>query len=329
MKKQFLFSALHNVGVSSLLRSQKKNRITVLSLHRISDEPDFFWNPIRPNSFERLLQYLQEHYTIICFRDIAENLDRPTPAKPLLILSFDDGYYDFYEHALPIILKLGVNANHNIVNACAGEQQVIWTQRLNTLFSHCMNQGKELSFSHERESWKLSDFQGNWMHFYLHSYRVFCRIPYTERLSMIEEKEQMFNISTKARMMNWEEVIHCARQGIEIGSHTYHHDVLSTITDRDILINEIVRSKTELESRIGMPVTVLALPNGQAHADIDEIAALAGFSHILYVGEKVNEMEKYQAAGPVHNFRINLVEESLPEMILRTEMFHAKLKRHA
>ena len=329
MKKQFLFSALHNVGVSSLLRSQKKKRITVLSLHRISDEPDFFWNPIRPGSFERLLQYLLEHYTIICFRDIAEYLDQSTGTKPLLILSFDDGYYDFYEQALPILLKYGVKANHNIVNACASDNQVIWTQRLNTLFSHCMKQGKELPFSHQRESWKLSDFHGNWMNFYQHSYQIFLRIPYTERLAIIEEKEQLYGVSTTVRMMNWEEVIHCAKQGIEIGSHTYHHDVLSTITDRDILINEIVRSKTDMESRLGIPVTVLALPNGQAHADIDEIAAMAGFSHILYVGEKLNEMEKYKGPGPVHSFRINVVEESLPEMILRTEMFHAKLKRHA
>ena len=94
LKNQVL-NTLHHIGVSSLLRAKKDGLLTVLSLHRISEERNSFWNPIHPKTFDQLLGYVKKNYRVIGFNEL-ENENHSKSNKPLLILSFDDGYYDFY-----------------------------------------------------------------------------------------------------------------------------------------------------------------------------------------------------------------------------------------
>src|SRR5689334_14309883 len=116
--------------LSALFRRLKgQNSLTVLSLHRISPDIDFFWQPIHPDTFDQLLKYVKKHYEVICFRDL--NSLPKTNARPYLILSFDDGYYDYIEYALPLLKKNNLPSNHNLVVSCLESNQLIWTQRLN------------------------------------------------------------------------------------------------------------------------------------------------------------------------------------------------------
>lgn len=117
-----LLHLIYRLGIPSLLRLKKNGFLTVLCLHRISDERDFFFNPIQVKTFELLINYLSKYYTIIPFFDAEKKT-----LKPKLILSFDDGYYDFIEHAMPILKKKGLPANHNIVNDCVNNNATIWT----------------------------------------------------------------------------------------------------------------------------------------------------------------------------------------------------------
>ncbi|MEO6671538.1 MAG: polysaccharide deacetylase family protein [Ferruginibacter sp.] len=330
MNKKIIFNALNIAGVGKFLRSQKKNKLTVLSLHRISFQEDFFWNPIRPTSFEKLLQYLSKHYSIISFSDIACLPGSNQSLKPFLILSFDDGYYDFYEHALPLLVKYKLPSNHNIVNACANNNHIIWTQRLNALFNHCKNNNAaELNFDLYKGVCTLAAFNNNWMRFYLAVYNSLLGVPLKQRLEILSEKENFFSVTALQRMMNWNEIAECSRNNVEIGSHTYNHDVLSTIDDRAILQHEIIDSKTEIEERLNKKISILALPNGQGNEQVHDIAEKAKLSHVLYVGEKINDLQKYTNGNAVHDtFRVNIVEETMPEMILRTELFHSKIKKY-
>ena len=156
--RDLFFKKLYNLGVCSLLRMSKKNSITVLSLHRISEERDFFFNPIKPSTFVKLLEYCCKYYEITTFEDV----HKPS-AKAKLILSFDDGYYDFIEFAMPIMKKMGIPSNHNIVNSCANSNEVIWTQKLNDVFNFM----KINDITNDNIIKTTSTFQGNWMQYYL------------------------------------------------------------------------------------------------------------------------------------------------------------------
>ena len=321
--KDLLFYLLHHFGVSALLRQGKRGRITILCLHRVTEERDPFFPPITPHHFEEIVRYAMRHYHVVGFEDLAQ-LDSKSQ-KPYLILSFDDGYYDFLEYALPILQKHGLRSNHNIVNACADGTSFIWTERLNYLFNHCRVNGIDLSFEDEGIPLSIKGFGGDWQAFNLQTFMAMLQLSRAQRLPIIDRKEAAYGVLLQRRMMTWEEIRQCAEAGVEIGSHTYTHDVLSTITDELVLQHEIAGSRQEIEARLGRTVSILALPNGQGNSRVDAAAAKAGFKQVLYVGNQTNALRD-SSLPPRTLSRIGVNEESLPESALRIELFHSKLR---
>lgn len=171
------------------------------------------------------------------------------------------------------------------------------------------------------------DFSNDWIKFYLKTFHSALRMPGPDRMRMIADKEHALSVSTECRMMNWDEVAECAASNVEIGSHTYSHDVLTEGSSEEMLEQEIIRSKIEIEQRTGRGVTVMALPNGKGSAKINEFVERAGFEFLLYVNDGVNEQPLEGNRFSVFD-RINMVEEGFSEAVLRAEMFHARLRKY-
>jgi len=100
--------------------------VAVLNLHRISPHLNSFWPPLHPRIFEELLIFLSENFEVRRF----DELDSPANGRPIAVLSFDDGYYDFIEYALPLLSKYGFRANLNLIPECAETGIPIWNVRL-------------------------------------------------------------------------------------------------------------------------------------------------------------------------------------------------------
>ncbi len=78
------------------------------------------WVPL--NRFEEHLGFLaQEGYRCLSLRDCIPYLtgERPIPSR-VAVLTFDDGYTNFYEHAFPVIRKYGFSASVYIVTGEVG-----------------------------------------------------------------------------------------------------------------------------------------------------------------------------------------------------------------
>lgn len=121
MKRFTLLFLLSSIFFSLLLQislfpnvvaaKDKKIRIPVLNYHSITVDPGNRAT-ITPEKFEEQMRYLAENgYTTLTlqqFSDLLEGKETP-PDKPVL-LTFDDGYADNYEHAYPLLKKLGFHA---------------------------------------------------------------------------------------------------------------------------------------------------------------------------------------------------------------------------
>src|SRR5262249_5667531 len=98
LKRLFFFLVSVLGGQRRLLREiGRNNRLVVLNLHRINPHINPYWNPLHPALFEELLQFIVPKFQITTFRGLQDKRD----PRVGLILSFDDGYYDYVEYALP------------------------------------------------------------------------------------------------------------------------------------------------------------------------------------------------------------------------------------
>ena len=107
---------------------QRQVRVPILMYHYLSNPPDDADRyrrdlSVPPELFEQHLAYLKEQgYQTISFEDLtnALALGRPLPpdAKPIII-TFDDGYLDNYQNALPLLHKYGFTGVFFVVTELA------------------------------------------------------------------------------------------------------------------------------------------------------------------------------------------------------------------
>lgn len=316
--RNILFKIVYKIGLAHILRRHKGQSITVLSLHRISNENDFFFNPIKPETFEKLIKYCIKHYEIVPFSEIT----KPS-TKPKLVLSFDDGHKDFIDYAIPILMKYNIPSNHNLINSCLNSNSPTWTQKLNDLFNFL----KDNSITDDNLLIDFgTEFNNNWYAYYIDFFRKLLRSNAEERNSILDSLLDKYGIVSSQKMMNWEEAKLCAEKyNVEIGSHTYNHESLFSVKDDKVLDLEILKSITELEHKLQKKIDIFALPNGQYNNAVLEYIEEKEIKFTLLVDNKANKADAFNKKTVLVS-RINLINESIYEMILRLELFHSKIR---
>ncbi len=317
--KNVIFRIARNLGLSWMLRNIKGQKVTILNLHRISERPDFFFEPVHPSLFAGILDYCLRHYELVMFSDVSRKTK-----KAKLILSFDDGYYDFMEQALPLLKAKGACCNHNLVNASLTTGSPIWTQRLNDIFAVL----RENNLIHEAGIVDLgSIFEGDWIQYNLSVLRKMLTMPMHERNTLLDDLTTTYGVKGQVRMMGWADALECAESGIvEIGSHTYNHDSLATVRDASDLNREIGRSLMEFRQKLNHNLTILAAPNGQFSPESISYARTQGIRHFLLVQDAAVPQYELKKSFSTPN-RVYLINESIDACILRIELFFANLKR--
>jgi peptidoglycan/xylan/chitin deacetylase (PgdA/CDA1 family) len=76
--------------------------------------------------------------------------------------------------------------------------------------------------------------------------------------------------------MNWEQIRHLHRAGMEIGSHTLTHRPPATLDDRELRY-ELTESRRILEDGLGAAVTSISSPTGFFNARMANIAREVGY----------------------------------------------------
>ena len=121
--KKLLFALLHTTGVLRLIAWLHRKHVTILCYHSVSrrSEPhpsDVDSLHLKEQSFLRHLDYLQSHHTIISLREFVRARTQSSPLPPgAVVLTFEDGFRNFYTVVAPILLARGIPATCFIITS--------------------------------------------------------------------------------------------------------------------------------------------------------------------------------------------------------------------
>lgn len=81
-----------------------QQRVIILLYHRVSDQ---FRDSVTIGieRFDQHMAFISKHYTLVSLKQVVEGDFPRNATKPVLAVSFDDGYLDNFENAAPILLK--------------------------------------------------------------------------------------------------------------------------------------------------------------------------------------------------------------------------------
>jgi peptidoglycan/xylan/chitin deacetylase (PgdA/CDA1 family) len=330
--KDILFKTLKSTPLPAVLRNYKKrkNLVTILCLHRIHETPSAVFPHLTPAEFERLLMYINKYYEVTTIG----NIEKLSGKKPGLVFSFDDGFFDTYKNAFPLLEKFGFACNLNVVTKCLDNNHQIWTQRINNIFDEIRTRQYLCTIQVADKTIVIDNFTSK--NIFYKALQVFIFL-FSKDENFVKnylndlETSMPFPIPS-TRMMNWEElIIALGKYDIELGSHSCSHYTMSNIKDEAVLHDEIFLSKKIIEKHTGRQVDIFAFPNGSYNETILGQCQNAGYRHILTVGEKLLPQKDYNAFIMP---RVLISYSSYAENFLKVENFHnfakgilAKIKR--
>lgn len=114
--KQVALSGLKTLGVFTLVEESKwrQSRLLIIAYHGISLEDEHKWDPdlfMSPDYFRARLQMLKKSgCTVLPLGEAIQRLYANDLPENCVALTFDDGYYDFYQQAHPILREFNFPA---------------------------------------------------------------------------------------------------------------------------------------------------------------------------------------------------------------------------
>src|SRR5688500_5370305 len=76
----------------------------ILMYHQVTNRKTDPWAlAVSPERFDRQLEYVKKKYHVVPFQELAQNRNRKDYKKPLLAITFDDGFRDNFTTAYPIL----------------------------------------------------------------------------------------------------------------------------------------------------------------------------------------------------------------------------------
>jgi peptidoglycan/xylan/chitin deacetylase (PgdA/CDA1 family) len=249
----------------------------VLMYHRFSETPRR--RRLDAAAFERHLQYLTKHFHVRRLSTVIEMLQEGRPLQPrTVVLTVDDGYADFAEHAYPLLQKYEAPATLFVVTDFLQRNGWLWFDRLHYVLHATAAAQLDLRIVETRLRCELSSparRERAWS-----AVGELCmRMNTADRVRLAAQLEAALEVALPAtatadyRAMTWAEAARLDPALVEIGSHTCSHPVLSHCTQAEIE-QELLASKRAIETRLQRQVQAFAYPHGEP-ADYDARAVAA------------------------------------------------------
>jgi peptidoglycan/xylan/chitin deacetylase (PgdA/CDA1 family) len=135
-----LYFAAPLLGV---LAGRRDDRIPILMYHSVADEDEsalqpYYWIATRPAQFMRQMRWLHEHgYRTASLASAVGLLQAGAgTAEKTVVITFDDGYRNFCQHAFPALEQFGFTATMFLPTASIGDQSQVFNRR------ECMTWGE-------------------------------------------------------------------------------------------------------------------------------------------------------------------------------------------
>jgi peptidoglycan/xylan/chitin deacetylase (PgdA/CDA1 family) len=286
-KKEILLRLVRPFGGLAIARGLRRiasHELTILAYHRVLEmgpEERYPFDPelvsASPEEFAWQMAYVKKNFDVIRFDDVVAHLDGKVklPRRPLIV-TFDDGFDDNYRQAFPILKSQGLSAMFFVSTGYIGGTATFWFDEL----AHLMMRvpmgsiflseiGRSLPEADSVQSRR--DATGEVL-------SAVKKLGETRRIEFLSGLRQAFgkyvdsSSASLSRPMSWDNILEMSRGGMEIGSHTVTHPILSTMQPEEQRA-ELRDSKARLERELGRSVNVIGYPVGTADAFDERVLA--------------------------------------------------------
>lgn len=242
-----------------------RRRLSVLIFHRVLPKVDpLFPDEIDADRFDRICGWLKAWFNVLPLDGAVAGLKAGTLPNRSACITFDDGYADNCQVALPILQRHGLTATFFIATGFLNGGRM-WNDTLietvrarggSSLDASCAGLG-HYQLDAIPQSRQAID-------------ALIAKVKYlgiAERIRVTQELADTAKVELpNDLMMSSAEVKTLRQAGMQIGAHTVSHPILARLRD-DEAMQEIQTSKEFLQDLLGERIGLFAYPNGKPGED--------------------------------------------------------------
>ncbi|MCP5158248.1 MAG: polysaccharide deacetylase family protein [Gammaproteobacteria bacterium] len=253
--------------------------LSILIFHRVLPKPD----PLLPGEvdaqcFDILMGWVKDWFNVLPLTEAVERLQRCSLPTRAATITFDDGYADNHDVALPILQQHSLPATFFIAAGFLDGGRMFNDTVIETV-RRCAQPNLDLTqlglgrydvhsipAKHQAIPALLSQIKYQ---------------PLAQRLDTVNGMAEIAQVTLPDDlMMTAQQVKALHEAGMGIGAHTMHHPILARLEQSEAE-QEIATSREYLQALLGQSVTLFAYPNGKPETDYRrehvEIAQRLGF----------------------------------------------------
>jgi peptidoglycan/xylan/chitin deacetylase (PgdA/CDA1 family) len=268
------------------------HRVVPKSARSICIQPGMY---VTPETLDMHLSWIKSHFQVLSPNDVLTLLrgsSLKTNGRPRSIITFDDGWLDFYLYAYPLLLKHDLPALVFLPTNFIGTDNRFWTDRLSKII-------QANSFSKHKTKPGLSKYpeinaieaaKGSLDEIIEVAIASLKPLPngYIEKILEELSSRNPGDIPEQGRVfMNWAEIRQLKESGfVYFGSHTSDHCILTTLP-ASIIESQLRKSKAKLlqEKLVDDSSVSFCYPNGNFNSEILKIVQSCGY-HFAFTTEQ-------------------------------------------
>jgi len=281
-------TALYHTGaLGAYHRVRHRRHVTVALFHRVLPRDDPRWTQADPvwtvstTFLAECLDFFRRHYTVVSIADVLERVeaDAPLPPRPLAV-TFDDGWADACEHALPVLRAKGVPATVFVI---AGEVDGVepWQDLVRRAWRRAEPSGWPWPCAELGEIERprvVADLIAS-----------LSAMSDGRRARILGAIREATGDVAATQMLSRDQVVQLSRAGCEIGSHGLTHtSIPSSASPWEEVAGSRQTLAAILDGHADAPPTCFAFPNGRWDARSLDLAVAAGYRAIFTSDPGVN-----------------------------------------
>jgi peptidoglycan/xylan/chitin deacetylase (PgdA/CDA1 family) len=277
--KESVLNLLRITGAFAPFRWAHRGQALICSYHRFSEREG--GAPISARAFAEQVKYLAAHYSLVPLSRLANFMRKREIPPNLAAITIDDGYRDAYEIAFPILRKYGAPATVFVVTEFVEGTTWLWTDKPRYLIELAAQRAFEIEIGEKELRLELNGGASRAMA--AHAVNAALK-PLSEEARDATIERLAFDLRVKPPerppaeygAITWRQAREMADAGVEIGSHTLTHPILTRLSD-DRLREEVGRSRDRIQDALGREVETFCYPNGDYDPRAQLEVARAGY----------------------------------------------------
>jgi len=302
-------------GIVRMLEAVDRDRadiLPVLTYHRVA-EPDDEHHPglisATPTAFAQQIETIGRRFAFVSLdRLLARQAGGAAIGPRSILLTFDDAYRDFADHAWPVLDRLGIPVALFVPTAFPDSGLPFWWDRLAAALAGTARRDPletaAGSLVITTEADRANAFRA------LRS--QLKRLPHRD--AMAEVDRVVADLGSRplgSSVLGWDDLRRLDRAGVTLAAHSRTHPLLDRIQP-DEVDAEVTGSRADLEREIGVAPDAFAYPSGSHGGGVVERVRDLGIRVAFTTVRGVNDLHR---ADWLRLRRINVGGRTSPALI--------------